>query len=97
LIVTPTIELACQIQREVDVLWPPTQVSFENEKNESNEMLKSSVFVVGANNFSSEHSQFQSEKEMRRNFPRENNTPIYRPRTPHCRHTKNAPHAVSRG
>jgi superfamily II DNA/RNA helicase len=37
LIVTPTIELACQIQREVDVLWPPS----ENEK--------SSLFVVGAN------------------------------------------------
>ena len=35
LIVTPTIELACQIQREVDVLWPP----IENE---------SSLFVVGA-------------------------------------------------
>ena len=34
-IVTPTIELACQIQREVDVLWPP----IENE---------SSLFVVGA-------------------------------------------------
>lgn len=63
LIVTPTIELACQIQREVDVLWPPAYVSFENEKNESNEILKSSLFVVGANNFSSEHSQFQSEKE----------------------------------
>lgn len=37
LIVTPTIELACQIQREVDILWPPSE-------NES-----SSLFVVGAN------------------------------------------------
>ena len=35
LIVTPTIELACQIQREVDVLWPPIDG-------------QSSLFVVGA-------------------------------------------------
>ena len=37
LIVTPTIELACQIQREVDALWPR---SLENNQ--------SSMFVVGA-------------------------------------------------
>ncbi|KAL9186127.1 hypothetical protein ACHAXT_005365 [Thalassiosira profunda] len=36
LIVTPTIELACQIQREVDVLWPPLEDS-----------SSSSLFVVG--------------------------------------------------
>jgi len=39
LIVTPTIELACQIQREVDVLWPPS----DGDDGES-----SSCFVVGA-------------------------------------------------
>jgi len=38
LIVTPTIELACQIQREVDVLWPPSE---EGDGD-------SSCFVVGA-------------------------------------------------
>ena len=37
LIVTPTIELACQIQREVDILWPPSEKE-----------AKSSLFVVGA-------------------------------------------------
>lgn len=36
LIVTPTIELACQIQREVDILWPPSEKE-----------AKSSLFVVG--------------------------------------------------
>ena len=35
MIVTPTIELACQIQREVDILWPPGDG-------------KSALFVVGA-------------------------------------------------
>lgn len=44
LIVTPTIELACQIQREVDVLWPP----IENE---------SSLFVVGADGESESESE----------------------------------------
>jgi len=39
LIVTPTIELACQIQREVDVLWPS---SAEGDGESS------SCFVVGA-------------------------------------------------
>lgn len=37
LVVTPTIELACQIQREVDVLWPP-----DEEKGG-----QSACFVVG--------------------------------------------------
>ncbi|KAL7491820.1 hypothetical protein ACHAWT_001082 [Skeletonema menzelii] len=41
LIVTPTIELACQIQREVDTLWPPSEDG------------KSSMFVVGANDIAS--------------------------------------------
>ncbi|KAL7470283.1 hypothetical protein ACHAXS_010511 [Conticribra weissflogii] len=63
LIVTPTIELACQIQREVDVLWPPTHENLENETNESDDVLKSSLFVVGANNYSSKQSQFRSENE----------------------------------
>ena len=39
LIVTPTIELACQIQREVDVLWPPLGEELD---------CRSSLFVVGA-------------------------------------------------
>jgi superfamily II DNA/RNA helicase len=39
LIVTPTIELACQIQREVDVLWPP--------QSSSSSSSFSSLFVVG--------------------------------------------------
>ncbi|KAL7535144.1 hypothetical protein ACHAXR_006299, partial [Thalassiosira sp. AJA248-18] len=42
LIVTPTIELACQIQRELDVLWPPPVL--ENEGG----LGRSSLFVVGA-------------------------------------------------
>jgi superfamily II DNA/RNA helicase len=37
LIVTPTIELACQIQREVNVLWPPAEEKGGN----------SACFVVG--------------------------------------------------
>lgn len=41
LIVTPTIELACQIQREVDALWPPSET----------EDARSSLFAVGADDF----------------------------------------------
>jgi len=44
LIVTPTIELACQIQREVDVLWPPTASGGTDTSGQS----LSSIFVVGA-------------------------------------------------
>ena len=46
LIVTPTIELACQIQREVDVLWPPLQEKKQKGFDGSGRQL-SSLFVVG--------------------------------------------------
>ncbi len=42
LIVTPTIELACQIQREVDLLWPPLQ-----KEVDGNSCQLSSLLVVG--------------------------------------------------
>ncbi len=51
LIVTPTIELACQIQREVDTLWPPS----EDEK--------SSLFVVGANDMNASGGDEDKEEE----------------------------------
>lgn len=41
LIVTPTIELACQIQREVDVLWPTPSAKDDQSTSSS------SLFVVG--------------------------------------------------
>jgi len=46
LIVTPTIELACQIQREVDVLWPPLKKKKPEGFDGSGRQL-SSLFVVG--------------------------------------------------
>ena len=48
LIVTPTIELACQIQREVNVLWPP------DEKKGG----RSALFVVG--DFSDDVSKYSN-------------------------------------
>jgi superfamily II DNA/RNA helicase len=51
LIVTPTIELACQIQREVDTLWHPI------------EQGKSSLFVVGADELSSSADTEKEEEE----------------------------------
>jgi superfamily II DNA/RNA helicase len=63
LIVTPTLELACQIQREVDVLWPPLSPQHsiippllkseeekgeeEEEEEEEEQKFLSSLFVVG--------------------------------------------------
>eukprot|EP00985_Skeletonema_marinoi_P004505 scaffold1957_cov118-Skeletonema_marinoi.AAC.12 len=51
LIVTPTIELACQIQREVDTLWPPSADG------------KSSLFVVGANEMNASDDDEDKEEE----------------------------------
>ncbi len=66
LIVTPTIELACQIQREVDVLWPPL--------SSSSSLLTSSLFVVGdgsmpssSNDDDDEDEDFDDERDKRRN------------------------------
>ena len=70
LIVTPTIELACQIQREVDVLWPPVTVQTKNEKNEVEESERSSMFVVGAID-SDDSSQQQEEEDNDDNYGEE--------------------------
>lgn len=51
LIVTPTIELACQIQREVDTLWPPIEDG------------QSSLFVVGANDMNASAGGEEKEEE----------------------------------
>ncbi|KAL7537599.1 hypothetical protein ACHAWF_005836 [Thalassiosira exigua] len=52
LIVTPTIELACQIQREVNMLWPPS------EGNDS------SCFVVGADDVSYEDGETRDDSGL---------------------------------
>ena len=54
LIVTPTIELACQIQREVDVLWPP-QSSLSSSF--------SSLFVVGDGSISASNDDDDDNNE----------------------------------
>jgi len=51
LIVTPTIELAVQIQREVDVLWPRQRQPLEEEEDSFG---RSSLFVVGADELDNE-------------------------------------------
>ncbi len=64
MIVTPTIELACQIQREVDVLWPPLSSS-----------STSSLYVVGDGSILSSNDDddddddedFDDERDKRRN------------------------------
>ncbi|KAL9186521.1 hypothetical protein ACHAXT_005759 [Thalassiosira profunda] len=53
LIVTPTIELACQIQREVDVLWPPLEDSGS-----------SSLFVVGVDDVDNVQESLDDEESM---------------------------------
>ena len=45
IIVTPTIELAVQIRREVDALWPPQPPNY----NGSDAEAVSALLVVGAN------------------------------------------------
>ena len=53
LIVTPTIELACQIQREVDVLWPPLPPSVSSSSLPLS-FSSSSLFVVGDGSIASD-------------------------------------------